>query len=225
VADEVVVVDSFSTDRTVEICRQYGAKVILHPFENYIEQKNFALECISHPWALSLDADEALSSVLQQSILSIKNSTAADGYTMNRITNYCGRWIKRCGWYPDRKLRLFKRNLSQWVGINPHDKIEMQTGSSISHLEGDLLHYSFDSHEEYVKQQKRFAEISARHLFELNKNISMPGAFGKAAFRFLKEYVLKAGFLEGNAGFRICRSSAAAVFKKYRLLYELNREK
>lgn len=225
VADEIVVVDSFSTDRTVEICRPYGVRVIQHPFENYIEQKNYALDCISHPWALSLDADEVLSKELQQSILTVKSAPQADGYTMNRLNNYCGTWIKRCGWYPDRKLRLFKRNLAQWKGVNPHDKIEMKSGSRIMHLKGDLLHYSFDTHEEYVKQQKRFAAISARHLFELGKNISMPEAYGKAAFRFFKEYFLRAGFLEGRSGFKICRSAAAAVFEKYRLLHELNLKK
>jgi glycosyltransferase involved in cell wall biosynthesis len=224
VADEIVVVDSFSTDRTAEICRQMGAKVVLHPFENYIAQKNFALGCISQTWALSLDADEVLSLELQQSILSIKSSPQADGYTMNRITSYCGRWIKRCGWYPDRKLRLFKRSLARWNGVNPHDKIEMESGSRILHLKGDLLHYSFDSHEEYVRQQKKFAAISARHLFELGKNITLPGAYAKAAFRFIKEYILKAGFLEGRAGFKICRTSAAAVFKKYQMLHELNQK-
>lgn len=225
VADEIVVVDSFSTDRTVEICRQLGAKVIQHPFENYIEQKNYALDCISHPWALSLDADEALSADLQQSILSVKSAPVADGYSMNRLTRYCNRWIKHAGWYPDRKLRLFIRNKAQWKGVNPHDKIEMQSGSRIIHLKGDLLHYSFESHEEYVKQQKRFAAISAAHLYELKKNISMPGAYFKAAFRFLKEYFLKAGFLEGADGLKICCTSASAVFEKYKLLNELNKKK
>lgn len=225
VADEIVVVDSFSTDLTVEICRKLGVKVIQHPFENYIEQKNYALDCIKYPWALSLDADEALSAELQQSILSVKSAPLADGYTMNRLTRYCDRWIKHAGWYPDRKLRLFIRNKAKWKGVNPHDKIEMQSGSKVMHLKGDLLHYSFETHEEYVKQQKRFAAISAAHLHELGKNISMPGAYGKAIFRFWKEYFLKFGFLEGRRGYKICRTSAAAVFEKYRLLYELNRKK
>lgn len=224
VADEIVVVDSFSTDQTVEICRKMGAKVIQHSFENYIEQKNYALDCISYPWALSLDADEVLSSRLQQSILAVKDSPLADGYTMNRLTRYCNRWIKHAGWYPDRKLRLFIRNKAQWKGVNPHDKIEMNKNSSIHHLEGDLLHFSFDSHQEYVQQQKRFASISAAHLHALGKNISMPGAYVKAAFRFLKEFVLKAGFLEGKAGLTICLTSASAVFEKYRLLHQLNKK-
>lgn len=225
VADEIVVVDSFSTDKTVEICGRLGAKIIQHPFANYIEQKNYALDCITHPWALSLDADEALSTELQQSILSVKPSPLAEGYFMNRLTRYCNRWIKHAGWYPDRKLRLFIRNKAQWKGVNPHDKIEMQRGTKVMHLSGDLLHYSFDSHEEYVNQQKRFAAISAKHLHELGKNISMPGAYGKSVFRFLKEYFLKTGFLEGRAGLKICGTSAAATFEKYKLLHELNKKK
>jgi glycosyltransferase involved in cell wall biosynthesis len=225
VADEIVVVDSYSTDKTVEICLQSGARVIQHPFKNYIEQKNFALDCIRFPWALSLDADEVLSKTLQQSILDVKLSPAADGYTMNRLTRYCNRWIKHAGWYPDRKLRLFLREKAHWTGINPHDKIEMQKGSTIAHLKGDLLHYSFDSHEEYLKQQKRFAAIAAAHLFERGKKISMAGVYGKTAFRFVRDYFLKTGFLEGKAGLKICLASAGGVFEKYKLLFDLNHKK
>ncbi|MCC6383997.1 MAG: glycosyltransferase family 2 protein [Bacteroidia bacterium] len=223
VCDEIVVVDSFSTDGTAEIAESLGAKVIKHPFENYIEQKNFALDCLSYEWALSLDADEVLSSQLQNSILAVKTHLLADGYLMNRLTSYCGKWIRHCGWYPDRKLRLFKRSKARWGGINPHDKIEMEAGSIIHRLKGDLLHYSFDTPEQYVTQQHKFAAISARHMHQLGKQYSWPVVFAKTAFRFIKEYVIKAGFLEGVSGFKICSVSAGAVFRKYSLLKKMNK--
>jgi glycosyltransferase involved in cell wall biosynthesis len=225
VADEVVVVDSHSTDETVAICRSLGARVIVHDFENYIDQKNFALDCIRHEWALSLDCDEALSAELQQSILAVKANPQADGYTMNRLTAYCDRWIRYAGWYPDRKLRLFLRSKARWNGINPHDKIEMDRGSIIHHLQGDLLHYSFDSHEEYVLQQKKFAVLSAQHLYRLGRDSSQPEAAVKATARFIKAYLLQGGFLEGKAGWKICLTAAASVYEKYRLLNQLNRKK
>jgi len=143
-SDEVVVVDSFSTDRTEEICRQYGAKFIQHTFEGHIEQKNYAITQATHPHILSLDADEALSEELKQSIYQVKQNWRYDGYYFNRLTSYCGKWIRHSGWYPDRKLRLFDSRKGRWAGVNPHDRYEPDKGSTIRFLEGDLLQEFLD---------------------------------------------------------------------------------
>ena len=152
VVDEVVVVDSFSTDDTEKICRAKGARFVQHAFEGHIEQKNWALAQAQYPHVLSLDADEALSETLRKSVLAAKSDGGHDGYSMNRLTNYCGQWIYHSGWYPDRKLRLFDRRKAGWGGTNPHDRVEMQAGSTVSHLSGDLLHYSYYSVGEHLER-------------------------------------------------------------------------
>ena len=121
VVDEIVVVDSFSKDKTKEICLAHNVVFIEHSFKGHIEQKNWAYTQASNNYVLSLDADEALSDELKNSILAIKNNWKNDGYAFNRLTSYCGKWIKHCGWYPDIKLRLWDRRKGTWKGINPHD--------------------------------------------------------------------------------------------------------
>ena len=145
IADEVVVLDSFSTDKTKEICESLSVRFYEHAFDGHIQQKNRAITYASYPHILSLDADEALDETLLQSILSIKNNWIKDGYYMNRLTNYCGHWVKHCGWYPDTKLRLWDSRKGAWTGINPHDKYELAEGDkNTQHIKGDILHYSLD---------------------------------------------------------------------------------
>ena len=158
IADEVIVLDSFSTDKTEEICTQKGSRFFQHAFDGHIEQKNRAITYASSPYVLSLDADEALDEVLKQSILSVKNNWQADAYSMNRLTNYCGQWIKHCGWYPDSKLRLWDSRKGAWGGVNPHDRYEMKdANANVKHLEGDILHFSYYSIEGHIKQSNYFA--------------------------------------------------------------------
>src|SRR5690606_7424734 len=128
VADEIVVLDSVSTDRTKEICLRYSAKFYEHPFDGHIEQKNRAITYASHPHILSLDADEALDAELIEEIKKVKRNFPKQGYYMNRLTNYCGHWVRHCGWYPDRKLRLWDSRCGKWTGINPHDRFELFDG-------------------------------------------------------------------------------------------------
>ena len=214
IADEIIVVDSYSTDRTIEICQQLGAKIIQHPFAGYIEQKNFALTQANHELIFSIDADEALSKELEAAILNVKQNVTADGYTMNRLTNYCGKWIHHCGWYPDVKLRLFNRKAS-WGGTNPHDKIIMQSGSKVSHLGGDLLHYSYHSLNDHIEQIKRFTEIGAKEAFAKGVRSSVPKIIVKATVKFFRYYFFKLGFLDGFYGFVICANSSFATYLKY----------
>src|SRR6185312_8761206 len=152
IADDIIVIDSFSTDKTEEICKSKGARFVQHAFEGHIEQKNYATSLTEYPHVLSLDADEALDDTLKKSIAEVKENWKYDGYEMNRLTNYCGTWIKHCGWYPDRKLRLFDKTKGKWGGINPHDKFELQPNSTISRLRGDILHYSYYTIDDHYKQ-------------------------------------------------------------------------
>lgn len=224
VADEIVVVDSFSKDRTKELCLAYGARFIEHPFGGHIEQKNYALTQATYNHVLSLDADEALTPELEQAVLAAKNNWEADAYSMNRLTNYCGKWIHHSGWYPDTKVRLFDRTKAVWGGENPHDKIILDKGASLQHLRGDLLHYSYYSVSQHLGQINKFTDASSNAMIRDGKTVSLPMVIIKPLFRFFRAYVLKRGFLDGSEGFIISVSSAVSVYYKYVKLYMHNRQ-
>lgn len=225
IADEIVVLDSFSTDRTEKICREKGIQFFQHKFDGHIEQKNRVITYAKNPIVLSLDADEALDDQLCQSILQVKSDWKADGYTMNRLTNYCGKWIRHCGWYPDVKLRLWDSRKGGWTGVNPHDRYEMQRGALISHLKGDILHYSYYTIDDHYKQVDYFTTIAAKAYFEKGKKLAMLSMIFAPVVKFLRDYLFKLGFLDGKKGFIICRISAYATYLKYKKLYQLNRGK
>lgn len=222
VVDEIVVLDSLSTDRTEEICAAYGVRFVKQKFLGYIEQKNHALSLATHHLVLSLDADECLSDELAKSILEIKQNHTHDGYTMNRLTRYCDKWIRHSGWYPDTKLRLFDKTKGAWGGTNPHDKIIMQNGCKTKHLRGDLLHYSIDSIEQHEEQATKFAIISAKAKYHRNETSNRMKTLLHAAVRFLKTYIVKAGFLDGYYGWLIAKYSAKSVYLRYSLLEKRN---
>jgi len=223
VADEIIIVDSFSTDATENICKNAGATFIQHPFKGHIEQKNFALSQANHDCILSLDADEALSPELAAGIAAVKENWQHDGYLFNRLTSYCGQWIRHCGWYPDPKVRLFDRRKASWGGINPHDKIIMAQEATTQHIPGDLLHYTFNSIAEHIAQINTFSEIKAEGLFQKGKRLNLLRLILEPLLKFLKGYVLKAGFLDGWYGLIICTNSAHATFLRYAKLYEKTR--
>lgn len=223
IADEIVVVDSGSTDNTESICRRFGVRWIHQPFLGYIEQKNFASAQATHDWVLSLDADEALDETLTASVKSIMMQPEADGYTMNRLTNYCGHWVRHGGWYPDRKLRLYKHKLGAWTGVNPHDRYELRKGSKVGWLQGDILHYSYDTISDHIRQIDRFSSIGAQALYKKGKRITVIMIPVKAFVRFFRNYIIKGGFRDGLTGFTIALNSAHAVFLKYLRLYYLQK--
>ena len=224
IADEIVIVDSFSKDKTKEICLSYGAKFIENKFEGHIQQKNLAITQAKYPHILSLDADEALDEKLRNSISEAKKNFVHDGYYMNRLTNYCGKWVHHSGWYPDTKLRLWDSRKGQWAGVNPHDKYELTTGdSNTGKLQGDILHYSYYTVEEHYKQAEYFADIAAKSFFKMGKKASFFKLLINPIAKFLHHYIVHFGFLDGRAGFTIAKISAWSTYLKYRKLRELSR--
>lgn len=216
VADELVVVDSFSTDRTVEICRQHGARVVQHAFEGYVEQKNYATAQARFEHVLQLDADEVLTAELCQSIRDAKANWQGGGYTLSRLTNYCGSWVRHGGWYPDRKLRLYDRRLGRWEGLLLHERFELQLGQTIGALQGDALHYSYHSVEQHVTQLNRFTSIAADELWlRGQRRVTLFHLLLKPWWRFLHGYILRLGLLDGFAGLSIAAISAWGVFLKF----------
>jgi glycosyltransferase involved in cell wall biosynthesis len=221
IADEIVIIDSNSTDRTEEICKNYDAKFIQHPFEGYVKQKNIAVDAAKYNHILSLDADEVLSDELSISIESAKANFDADGYTMNRMTNYVGKWIRHSGWYPDVKLRLFDRRKGKWQGLIIHEKFELYPEGKTKHLKGDLLHYSFHSVEAHKKQAEKFTTLGAEADFEKGKKAPFYKVWGGPIVKFIRDYFLNLGVLDGKEGFIICWISAGATRKKYMKLKKL----
>lgn len=225
VADEIIIVDSYSTDQTAKISQEFGATFILHPFAGHIQQKNYAIQQASYPHVLSLDADEALSEELKASILEVKNSWQKDAYKFNRLTNYCGTWVKYAGWYPDTKIRLLDKSKGKWGGTNPHDKIEMNERASVGFLRGDLLHYSYYTLSQYIAQTNSFSEIAAREAFRKGKKAGFVKIVLSPGYTFIKKYFFQRGFTGGWVGFTISVVSAFGNFLKYSKLRELHHKK
>jgi glycosyltransferase involved in cell wall biosynthesis len=226
IADDIVVVDSFSKDKTQAICLQHGARFVEHAFEGHIEQKNWAITQAKYPHILSIDADEALNETLKESIRFVKNNWIKDGYSMNRLTNYCGTWIHHCGWYPDTKLRLWDSRKGVWTGINPHDEFRLtKPDSTVGFLKGDLHHYSYYTRDDHYKQVNYFTDILAREYNKRGRKGSLVKLTLNPIAKFLGDYFLKLGFLDGKAGFTISRISAYATWLKYSKLRKLQHGK
>lgn len=225
IADEILVVDSFSTDKTKEICLSKGVRFVENPFKGHIEQKNFALNLATHDYILSLDADEALSTELINQIKSIKSKFEFDGYEFNRLTNYAGFWVRHCGWYPDTKLRLIKKDSAIWGGTNPHDILIPNSNTQIKKLSGDLLHYSYDSISSHITQTNKFTTIAAKEAYARGIKSSVVKIVTRPILKFLRDYFFKLGILDGRYGFIICYINALSAFLKYSKIYELQNGK
>lgn len=224
IVDETIVVDSFSTDNTKQICQKFEVKFIEQKFLGYLEQKNFAITKASHDYILSLDGDEALSEELQKSILALKKDWKYDGYYCNRRNNYAGYWVKHSHWYPDKKLRLFKKGKGEWKGINPHDSYCVYNAENIGKLKGDILHWIYRDFTEHNQKLDRFSTISANAYYQLGKKSSVWKIVFRPTWAFLKSYFLKLGFLDGLYGFVICVQAFHVTFLKYLKLYELQQK-
>jgi glycosyltransferase involved in cell wall biosynthesis len=223
-ADEIIVVDSFSKDRTVEIAREYTDRVIQRPWPGHIEQKNFALEQGTRDWLLSIDADERVSPGLAEEIRQVLSQPDRKelGYTVPRKTFYLNRWITHGGWYPNRKLRLVRRGKARWAGVNPHD--HLYADGPVGALEGDLLHYTYRDISDHLKTIDNYTTIASRELRAQGKGCALAHMLLNPPARFLKMYVLRLGFLDGVAGFIVAALAAHYVFLKYAKLWESGRK-
>ncbi|GAA4306373.1 glycosyltransferase family 2 protein [Aestuariibaculum suncheonense] len=225
VVDEIVVVDSFSTDNTKAICTRYKVKFVEQKFLGYIEQKNFALTQASYDYIVSLDGDEALSETLQQSILKLKDNWTLNGYYSNRFNNFCGQWIKYSDWYPNKKLRVFDRRKAEWKGKDIHETIQLTNSKKIGFLKGDILHYTYQTYSEFNLKTEHFSSISAKAYFDLGKTSSIWKILFNPTWAFFKAYFLRLGFLDGLNGFVICVQTANITFLKYTKLRELEKQR
>lgn len=223
-ADEILVVDSFSTDKTQEICEKHNVRFVQHSFEGHIEQKNYALTLAENDWIISLDADEAPDEQLINAIKEADRTSETRAYSMNRLTNYCGKWIRHGSWYPDKKIRLFNRKNTRWAGLNPHDKTVPDKNVLVNHLDGNILHYSYYSIEQHIKQLDHFSSIAAKTYFEKNKSAGFLNIVINPVFAFFRDYILRAGFLDGYEGFIIARFTAYYTLQKYVKLRQIKKE-
>lgn len=226
VADEVVVVDSYSTDATPEICSRHGARLVSHEWEGYVATKNYGNQLAENDLILSIDADEALSPALMESIRNLKNQAMGNSaFSMNRLMNYCGQWIRHGAWYPDTKVRIFDRRKARWTGKKVHETLELAPDTEVVQLDGDLYHYSFYTTEEHLRQSEKFARLAAEEMAEAGKKSRWLQAVTHTGWKFLRDYLLKAGFLDGKNGFTISRINAYGVWYKYQKAREISHRK
>ena len=212
--DEIVVVDSGSTDRTVEIAEKLGARVVEMNWRGYAGQKNYASEQARYDWILSIDADESLSEALEAEIWQIKKTgPKCDGYTMPRLAQYLGRWILHSGWYPDRKVRLFNRRKAKWVGDYVHESVKVE--GSVGHLDSNLLHFTCSSLSEHLKTMDRYTTLAAEQLVAQKKPIGFRKLVLDPLWTFFRTYFLQQGFRDGVEGLCIAYMAAFYNFAKY----------
>lgn len=212
--DEIVVLDSGSTDRTCELAAKLGARVIEGAWRGYSGQKNFASENATHDWILSIDADEALSEALEAEIWQIKkNGPRYDGYTMPRLAQYLGRWIFHSGWYPDRKVRLFDRRKAKWQGEFVHESVRVE--GTVGHLEANLLHFTCQSLSEHLRTMDRYTTLAAEQIIAERRPVGWVRLLLDPPWTFFQTYVLKAGFMDGVEGLAIASMAAFYNFLKY----------
>jgi glycosyltransferase involved in cell wall biosynthesis len=225
IVDEIVVVDAQSTDATESICRQKKVNFYSRSWEGYDAAKNYGNELATSAYILSIDADEELNDELQQSIVSAKSSGLTDAYEVNRLTNYCGKWIRHSGWYPEWKLRLFKKNSASWKGSVHENLIFEGSNPKTLRLEGNLLHYSFPTIESQLMKTITYSTLAAKRDIENGKKYSLASVVVKSAFLFIRKYFLQLGFLDGFEGYAIARFSALEKLVRYAKIRELLRKK
>ncbi|MFN2516617.1 MAG: glycosyltransferase family 2 protein [Pyrinomonadaceae bacterium] len=223
-ADEIIVVDSLSTDKTREIAAAVGARIISREWPGFAAQKQFAVEESLHDWIFSLDADERISEELKTSIQALRKESdgqLADGYRIARRSYYQGRWIKGGGWYPDWQLRLFRKSRSHWDPRHIHESVKMEPGARVERLSGDILHYSVpDSVHHHRMIGERYAPLAARQMFEEGRRTSALKIATAAPAAFVRSFILKGGFRDGLAGLSIASFAAHHAFLKHLMLWE-----
>ena len=222
--DEIVVVDSYSTDRTPEICRRYTDRFIQREWQGYRDQKAYAHAQASKDWVLLVDSDERVTAELKEEVVSALATEDGEyaGYAVPRLVYYLDRWWRRGGWYPDYDVRLFRRDRASWGGSDPHEKILVN--GPVRRLRHPLHHYSYRSIDDHVQRINRFTSISSKELRKEGGCWRLSDALLRPPVRFFRSYVLKRGFMEGFAGFYIAVTAAVYVFLKYAKLWEIELE-
>ena len=226
VADEVIVMDSFSSDNTPSIVKEKGGILHQQQFAGYGAQKNDASALASGAFILFLDADELLSDDLQKDILEQKAAGFPyDGYTMNRLNNYCGQWIRHGSWYPDNKLRLVNKKKGYWSADQVHEHIIMSGTCELSQLKGDLMHYAYSTMSEHIYKNNNYSELSAQRLLQKGRRSNGFTLVINPFWAFVHSYIIKLGFLDGTNGFIIAINIAHLTFLKYAKLYQMQQGK
>ncbi len=222
--DEIILIDSGSTDRTVEVAKKYGAKVIQEPWRGYGAQKNFAMQQAKNEWVLNLDADEVVTTELKNEILiEIQSQNPASGYFIARKTFYLGKWIQYGGWYPNYVTRLCKKSISKWTEPAVHEELTIE--GEVRNLKNPMLHYTFSDISDQLRTNLKYAKQGADQLHSKNKKATILKLIFKPISKFFETYILKLGMLDGLAGFIISVNAAHSVFMKYSFLFELQNEK
>jgi glycosyltransferase involved in cell wall biosynthesis len=221
VADEIVVVDSGSRDRTLDICKRYSSRIFEHEWQGYRAQKQYATDQAAYDWILSLDADEEVSAGLRSELLAWKSSSTGEyaGYRIPRKACFMGRWIQHTTWYPDRQLRLFRKTSGRWEGGRVHESFRV--AGPVGEFDGELYHYTYSNLAEYLNQLDRFSALAAADLHDRGKTAPLLHALVDPPLVFLKNYVLARGFLDGTAGLVVSVLSSVSTLMKYLKLWEI----
>ena len=221
--DEIVVVDSYSGDATVNICREYTDRIHQREFTGHIEQKNYALQCANYDWVLCIDADEELSPQLALELQTEleENSDQHQGFLFPRRAFYLGRWIEHSGWYPDYKLRVFRKSLGGWGGINPHDKVELN--GKTKRLNNDLYHFTYEDMSHHIRTINSFSSIYVKEALKRGERFNLSKLILRPPLKFLEIYLYKKGFMDGLPGFVIAIVSSYYIFQRYAKMWEAQR--
>ena len=225
VVDEMIIVDSGSIDNTKQVAQEYGAKFFYHPWSGYVDQKNYAIRMATNDWILSLDADESLSPALIDEIEKLKNDNIPEsvaGFSMPRCVYYEGKFIRHGDWYPDRVIRLFRKEKSRFEGGKVHERVVVD--GRIEKLHGDIYHYSYKDESEQIEKIYKYARLWAETQFEKNRRVYFLTPYLNALFRWFRGYILRLGFLDGKRGAKIAILCAWETFLKYRFLIEMQRK-
>ncbi len=224
VADEIIILDSHSTDKTKELSEQYNVRFIARDWEGYAQSKNHLNNLASFDYILSIDADECLDETLQTEILKLKSIEQPQLYNVNRLTNYCGKWIKHSGWYPDIKMRLFPKEGCYWAGEFVHEELVYPSNLKQELLKGHLKHYSYYSYEGHRARADQYSRLTAMKMHKSGKKASILKPILSGVSRFITMYFIKLGFLDGKMGFKIAQISAISNVYKYQELRRLNKQ-
>lgn len=220
ISDEIIVIDSNSIDNTQNIANRFDVKFMSQPWQGYSNAKNFGINIAKYPYILSIDADEELDEALIKEIVKMKKQGLKGVYELNRFTNYCGKWIKYSGWYPDKKIRIFPKEI-KWNDAIVHEELTLPENIEITSLKGHLLHYSYNSLQEHRIRANKYSILTAKKYFEMKRKTYYFQPLLSAIGRFLSMYFFKLGFLDGISGWHIARISAASNYLKYKELKRL----